>query len=275
MTRALEFQDVSKRFAATSAYAVDHVSLVIEEGELVTIVGTSGGGKTTLLKMINRLYEPDSGHILLHGQDIMEQDLLTLRHGIGYVIQQVGLFPHMTVAQNIAVPPRLLKWDKARINARVTELLELVGLDPQEFAARYPAQLSGGQQQRVGLARALACDPAVMLLDEPFGAIDAITRTGLQNELLKIHAAHRRTYLFVTHDIREAFKLGSRVLIMSQGRAQQFASPEEIIAAPANQFVYDLLKTATEDEGEQSLLDSASARKTVQRTVFSEQSVCP
>ena len=255
MTTALEFQDVSKRFEGASEPAVDHVSLTVEEGELITIVGTSGGGKTTLLKMVNRLYEPDSGHILLDGRDIMEQDPVQLRHGIGYVIQQVGLFPHMTVAQNVSVTPRLLKWDKAHTAARVCELLELVGLDPAEFSARYPAQLSGGQQQRVGLARALACDPAVMLLDEPFGAIDAITRTGLQNELLRIHTAHRRTYLFVTHDIREAFKLGTRVLIMSAGKVQQFSAPAEIVAAPANQFVYDLLKTATVEEGEESLLD--------------------
>ena len=255
MTAALEFQDVSKRFAGAIEPAVDHVSLSVEEGELVTIVGTSGGGKTTLLKMVNRLYEPDSGRILLRGRDVMEQDPVQLRHGIGYVIQQVGLFPHMTVAANVAVTPKLLKWDKPRIAARVTELLELVGLDPAEFSARYPAQLSGGQQQRVGLARALACDPAVMLLDEPFGAIDAITRAGLQNELLRIHTTQRRTWLFVTHDIREAFKLGTRVLIMSSGRVQQFATPEEIVASPANRFVYDLLKTATVEEGEESLLD--------------------
>jgi len=260
MTIALEFKDVSKRFEGASEPAVDHVSLTVEAGELITIVGTSGGGKTTLLKMVNRLYEPDSGQILLAGRDIMAQDPVQLRHGIGYVIQQVGLFPHMTVAANVAVTPKLLKWDKARTAARVAELLELVGLDPAEFSGRYPAQLSGGQQQRVGLARALACDPAVMLLDEPFGAIDAITRTGLQNELLKIHTAHRRTYLFVTHDIREAFKLGTRVLIMSSGRLQQFATPEEIVAAPANQFVYDLLKTATVEEGEESLLDGAIGR---------------
>ncbi|MCL2655047.1 MAG: ABC transporter ATP-binding protein [Coriobacteriia bacterium] len=254
-TTALKFQDVSKHFAGAATPAVDHVSLTVEEGELVTIVGTSGGGKTTLLKLVNRLYEPDSGRILLGGRDVMEQDPAVLRHGIGYVIQQVGLFPHMTIAQNVAVTPRLLKWDRARTVARVTELLELVGLDPAEFSARYPVQLSGGQQQRVGLARALACDPAVMLLDEPFGAIDAVTRAGLQNELLKIHAANRRTYLFVTHDIREAFRLGTRVLIMSSGRVQQFATPAEIVAAPANQFVYDLLKTATVEEGEESLLD--------------------
>ncbi|MCL2332561.1 MAG: ATP-binding cassette domain-containing protein [Actinomycetia bacterium] len=255
MTTTLEFQNVSKRFAGAAQPAVDQVSLSVEEGELVTIVGTSGGGKTTLLKMVNRLYEPDSGRILLQGRDVMEQDPVQLRHGIGYVIQQGGLFPHMTVAANVAITPKLLKWDRPRIAARVTELLELVGLDPAEFSARYPVQLSGGQQQRVGLARALACDPAVMLLDEPFGAIDAITRAGLQNELLRIHTAQRRTWLFVTHDIREAFKLGTRVLIIASGRVQQFAAPEEIIASPANQFVYDLLKTATTEEGEESLLD--------------------
>ncbi|MDR1412501.1 MAG: ATP-binding cassette domain-containing protein [Actinomycetes bacterium] len=241
---ALEFHHVTKRFPDAGYNAVDDVSLSIDEGELVTLVGTSGSGKTTLLKMVNRLYEPTAGQIVLRGHDIMAADPVQLRRGIGYVIQQVGLFPHMTVAENIAVVPKLLKWDSARTGARIDELLQLVQLDSAEFARRYPAELSGGQQQRVGLARALAVDPALMLLDEPFGAIDAITRDGLQNELLRIHAAHRRTYLFVTHDIREAFKLGTRVLIMHGGRVQQFATPDEIAAAPANEFVVELLASA-------------------------------
>ncbi|MDR1775358.1 MAG: ATP-binding cassette domain-containing protein [Actinomycetes bacterium] len=246
MTVAIEFQDVTKRFPKASYDAVDHVSLTVDAGELITIVGTSGSGKTTLMKMVNRLYEPTSGRILLDGVDVMSVDPVKLRHGIGYVIQQIGLFPHMTIAENIAVVPKILKWDKARITARVEQLLTMVRLDPAEFAKRYPAELSGGQQQRVGLARAMAVDPAYMLLDEPFGAIDAITRAGLQDELLRIHAEHARTYLFVTHDIREAFKLGNRVLIMHDGRVQQFATPAEIERQPANDFVVELLQTAEE-----------------------------
>lgn len=245
---AIVFKDVLKHFGGTVFPAADHISLNIEEGEFITIVGTSGCGKTTLLKMVNRLYEPDSGSISISGEDIAEKDPVILRHGIGYVIQQTGLFPHMTVADNIAVVPRILKWDKARIKQRVEELLTLVNLDPGEFQKRRPAQLSGGQQQRVGLARALAADPAIMLLDEPFGAVDAITRTNLQYEILRIHRGEageggkkRRTYLFVTHDMNEAFKLGTRVIIMHRGVIQQFDTPQNIIAHPANGFVRDLI----------------------------------
>ena len=173
---ALEFEDVIKRFPGASYNVVDRVSLTIEEGELVTIVGSSGCGKTTLLKLVNRIYEPNSGIIRLFGENSVDKDPIRLRHGIGYVIQQIGLFPHMTIRQNIATVPSILKWDKKRIEERVRELLLLVNLDPDEFGRRYPSQLSGGQQQRVGLARALAADPAVMLMDEPFGAIDAINR---------------------------------------------------------------------------------------------------
>lgn len=244
---ALIFNDVVKHFPGAGYNAVDHVSLSIEAGEFITIVGTSGCGKTTLLKMVNRLYEPDSGVVSLFGEDISTKDPVTLRHGIGYVIQQIGLFPHMTIFENIAVVPRILKWDKERIAHRVEELLRLVNLDPDEFQKRHSAQLSGGQQQRVGLARALAADPAVMLLDEPFGAVDAINRTNLQNELLQIHRSQQaggaapRTYLFVTHDITEAFKLGNRVLIMHRGVVQQFDTPENIVKAPATEFVNNLL----------------------------------
>jgi osmoprotectant transport system ATP-binding protein len=238
---ALAFDDVVKRFPNAGYNAVNHLSINIEEGEFITIVGTSGCGKTTLLKMLNRLYEPDTGSIRLFGEDISLQDPVRLRHGIGYVIQQIGLFPHMTVFENIAVVPRILKWDKQRITNRVHELLTLVNLDPAEFINRRPAELSGGQQQRIGLARALAADPAVMLLDEPFGAIDAINRTNLQNELLQIHRKLNRTYLFVTHDITEAFKLGSRVLIMDKGDIQQFDTAANIIQKPANEFVENLI----------------------------------
>jgi osmoprotectant transport system ATP-binding protein len=242
---ALEFNDVVKHFPSSSANAVNHLSFTVEEGEFITIVGTSGCGKTTLLKLVNRLYEPDSGAISLFGENISGKDPVLLRRGIGYVIQQVGLFPHLSIYENIAVVPKILKWDKARIKSRVEELLALVNLDPAEFQHRRPAQLSGGQQQRAGLARALAVDPAVMLLDEPFGALDAINRVKLQNELLRIHRRQKRTYLFVTHDIGEAFKLGNRVLIMNKGDIQQFDTPANITNKPANEFVENLISSST------------------------------
>lgn len=241
MSIAIEFKNVSKSFKGSGYSAVDHVNLTIEHGELITILGSSGCGKTTLLKMINRLYEPDGGSIEFFGEDIGSTDPVQFRRKIGYVIQQVGLFPHMTVSDNIATVPRILKWSKEKINERVEELLKLVGLETDEFKNRYPAQLSGGQQQRVGLARALAVNPDVMLLDEPFGAIDAINRMNLQDELLKIHAASQKTFLFVTHDINEAFKLGTRVLIMDGGSIQQFDTPKNIAAKPANEFVKSLI----------------------------------
>ena len=226
--------------------ALDQVSVEIEEGEFVTILGSSGCGKTTLIKTINRLYEPDSGEIYLYGKNIMDTDPVELRRGIGYVIQQIGLFPHMTVRDNIATIPKLLKWDKKTIDPQVDRFLELVQLDPAEFRNRYPSQLSGGQQQRIGLARALIADPKVMLLDEPFGAIDAINREKLQNELKNIHTQSHKTYLFVTHDIREAFKLGTKVIIMNQGKILQYATPQEIFSHPADQFVEELIRTTSD-----------------------------
>lgn len=222
---------------------MDHVSLKIDEGELVTVLGTSGCGKTTFIKMINRIYEPNEGNILLFGKDIKELDPIKLRQGIGYVIQQIGLFPHMTIYNNIATVPKILKWDKKRIDERVTELLEMINLDPDEFKNRYPSQLSGGQQQRVGLIRAMAANPSVMLLDEPFGAIDAINREKLQDELLKIHEQSKKTFIFVTHDINEAFKLGTKVLIMDKGRIEQYATPRQIQKYPAFQFVQSLIRS--------------------------------
>ena len=243
---AIEYSGVCKGFSGGSCWAVDHVSAQIQEGEFVTILGSSGCGKTTLLKMTNRLYEPDEGTVSLFGRNIAGEDPIALRRGIGYVIQQVGLFPHMTVEANISVLPGLLGWDKARTRDRVTELLTLVGLDPAQFRDRYPSQLSGGQQQRVGLARALAAGPRLMLLDEPFGAIDAITRTSLQNELLRIHRETGGTYLLVTHDLGEAFKLGGRVMVMDRGRLLQFGTPREIVTAPADGFVAGLIQSARE-----------------------------
>lgn len=244
MSIAIEFKNVCKQFKGSAYSAVDNVSLTIEHGEFITILGSSGCGKTTLLKMINRLYDPDEGIIEFFGEDISNKNPVEFRRKIGYVIQQVGLFPHMTIAGNIATVPKILKWPKEKIEARVDELLKLVGLEPSEFKNRYPSQLSGGQQQRVGLARALAANPDVMLLDEPFGAIDAINRINLQDELLKIYAASKKTYLFVTHDINEAFKLGNRVLIMDQGKIQQFDTPKNIVVSPVNDFVKSLINSA-------------------------------
>ncbi|HWQ79633.1 MAG TPA: ABC transporter ATP-binding protein [Anaerovoracaceae bacterium] len=244
MSFAAEIQHINKRFPNAGYNALDDVSLEICEGELITILGTSGCGKTTLLKMINRIFEPDSGEIRLFGSNIKDMDPVKLRRGIGYVIQQIGLFPHMTIYNNIATVPKILRWDKKRIDDRVEELFELVNLDSAEFKSRYPAQLSGGQQQRVGLARALAADPALMLFDEPFGAIDAINREKLQDELLRIHEKSNKTFLFVTHDVNEAFKLGTRVLIMDKGKVKQFATPGEILANPADEFVAALIRSA-------------------------------
>jgi len=248
MTHAIEFHHVSKKFKGTSYHAVDHVSLDIKEGDFVTILGPSGCGKTTLLKMVNRLYEPNEGRILLFGEDISTVDVVQVRRRIGYVIQQVGLFPHLTIGENIAVVPKLLRWDREIIDALVDELLSMIGLDPAEFKRRYPAQLSGGQQQRVGLARALAADPKIMLLDEPFGAIDAITRTNLQEELLALHRRMAKTFLFVTHDIEEAFRLGDRVIVMNQGKIVQFDTPRNIVLHPMDEFVRSLVASARAKE---------------------------
>ena len=248
MTYAIEFQNVIKRFKGASYNAVDNVSFTVQEGEFITILGSSGCGKTTLLKMINRLYEPDSGNIILFGEDVKTVDVVKVRRRIGYVIQQIGLFPHYTIGDNIATVPKLLKWEKDRIDARVDELLTLVGMEPKEFRYLYPSQLSGGQQQRVGLARALAVDPKIMLMDEPFGAVDSITRTKLQNELITLHRETGKTFLFVTHDIEEAFMLGSRVIIMNEGKIVQFDTPENIIRHPADGFVSSLVESAKAKE---------------------------
>ena len=248
MVHAIEFQNVCKRFGKTAYNAVDHVNLTVNEGELVTILGSSGGGKTTLLKLINRLYDPDEGKIILFGEDIQTVDVIEVRRRIGYVIQQIGLFPHMSIAENIATVPKLLKWDNNRIDTRINELMILIGLDPDEYKNRYPSQLSGGQQQRVGLARALAVDPKIMLLDEPFGAIDSITRSNLQDKLLQIHSGIQKTFLFVTHDIEEALKLGNRVIIMDEGRVIQFDTPSKIVKSPADDFVKSLIDSAWKKE---------------------------
>ena len=238
---AIEFDQVSLRFSGSTHPAVDGCSFEVKIGELVVILGPSGCGKTTLLKMVNRLYEPTTGRIYLDGQNIRKIKVTKLRRQIGYVIQQSGLFPHMTVAQNIAVVPQLLGWSRPKIQVRIDELLALVDLMPAEYRDRYPAQLSGGQQQRVGLARALAGNPKVMLMDEPFGAIDAITRTALQDEILRLQRQLKKTILFVSHDVEEALRLADRILIMQQGKIVQFDTPFKLLTQPTNQFVHNLL----------------------------------
>jgi osmoprotectant transport system ATP-binding protein len=237
----ISFEHVAKLYPHATGPSVSDISFEVGSGEFVVLLGPSGCGKTTLLKMVNRLYEPTSGRILIDGADIASLPATTLRQRIGYVIQQVGLFPHMTVAQNIAVVPSLLGWTKARMAGRVDELLELIALDPAEYRGRYPSQLSGGQQQRVGLARALAADPGIMLMDEPFGAIDAITRTALQTEMLRLQRRLRKTILFVTHDVDEALRLADRIAIMRAGELVQYATPLNILTRPADSFVADLI----------------------------------
>lgn len=238
---AIRFDQVSLKFPGAAHPSVDRCSCEVAAGKLVVILGPSGCGKTTLLKMVNRLYEPTSGTIYLDGQNVQRIQATTLRQRIGYVIQQSGLFPHMTVAQNIAVVPKLLGWERSRIQTRIDELLNLVELPPQEYRHRYPTQLSGGQQQRIGLARALAGDPQVMLMDEPFGAIDAITRTSLQDEILRLQRQLQKTILFVSHDVEEALRLADYLLIMQKGQIVQYDTPFNVLTKPANEFVYQLM----------------------------------
>jgi osmoprotectant transport system ATP-binding protein len=236
----ISLEHVSKRYGDT--VAVEDVTLEIAEGEIAVFVGPSGCGKTTTLKMINRLIEPTSGVIRINGRPTSEQDANSLRRSIGYVIQQVGLFPHMTIAENVATVPRLLGWDRDRIRRRVDELLDLVGLPPAQFAKRMPSELSGGQRQRVGVARALGADPPILLMDEPFGAIDPVTRDRLQDELLRLQSIVRKTVVFVTHDISEATKLGDRIILFSdRGHIAQAATPAELLASPASAFVREFL----------------------------------
>ncbi len=231
------FDRVTKRYEGRNQAAVENLSLTIPAGEICVLVGPSGAGKTTAMKLVNRLIELDDGDITIDGKSIRDLDVVELRRGIGYVIQQVGLFPHMTIAENIATVPRLLGWPKARTKERVAELLDLVELE-QDYAGRYPSQLSGGQRQRVGLARALAVDPPLMLMDEPFGALDPITRDRLQLEFLRLHENVRKTVIFVTHDIDEAIKLGDRIAILREGgHLAQYDTPDQILAHPADGFV--------------------------------------
>lgn len=235
----IELKNVTRRFGAT--VAVDRINLTIETGEVCVLVGSSGCGKSTTLRMINRLLPHSAGEILVDGKDTTTMNPQQLRLNMGYVIQGTGLFPHWTVARNIAMVPRLLKWPRQRIDARVDELMRLLDLDPATHAHKYPQQLSGGQAQRVGVARALAADPNILLMDEPFGAVDAITRENLQLEMLRIQRQVRKTTVFVTHDIDEALKLASRIAVMDQGRIIQHDTPETILRRPASDFVESLV----------------------------------
>ncbi|MEO5324562.1 ABC transporter ATP-binding protein [Mesorhizobium sp. CC13] len=237
----IRIERVTKNFAGSNRPAVDNLDLHIEEGTTVAMIGPSGCGKTTTMRMINCLETPTRGRVVVNGNDVANADPKQLRRTIGYVIQQVGLFPHMTIARNIATVPRLLGWDKAKTDRRIDELLELVSLDPAVMRNRLPHELSGGQRQRVGFARALAADPAIMLMDEPFGAIDPITRVRLQDEFRQILKKVSKTVVIVTHDIDEAIKMGDRVAIMRDGQLLQYDSPEAILANPANEFVKNFL----------------------------------
>ncbi|WP_200303775.1 betaine/proline/choline family ABC transporter ATP-binding protein [Streptomyces adelaidensis] len=234
----IELVNLSKRYPGSRQSSVDSVTMRINAGETVVLVGPSGCGKSTTLKMINRLIEPSSGAIRINGEDVTGIDPVKLRREVGYAIQSSGLFPHMTVAQNIALVPKMVGWSASRVRARVAEMLDLVGLDPGEFRDRYPRALSGGQQQRVGVARALAADPPVLLMDEPFGAVDPITREHLQDELLRLQRELRKTIVFVTHDFDEAIKLGDRIAILRErSHIAQFDTPEAILTSPADDFV--------------------------------------
>ncbi len=235
---SIEFRRVTKHYAGAATAAVEDLSLTIPAGEICVLVGPSGCGKTTAMRMVNRLIDMTSGDILLDGTSVNERKPEQLRRHIGYAIQQIGLFPHKTIADNVATVPRLLGWEKERIRARVDELLELTSLDPAEVRDRYPGELSGGQRQRVGVARALAADPPVLLMDEPFSAVDPVVRDELQQELLRLQRDLAKTIVFVTHDIDEAMVLGDKVAVFATGgKLAQYATPEEILRAPANDFV--------------------------------------
>ena len=221
--------------------ALKNISFRVKEGELLTLIGPSGCGKTTTMKMINRLIEPSSGKIYINGEDISKKNPVLLRRDTGYVIQQIGLLPHMTISENVALVPKLKKWPKAKYEKRVDELLELVGLDPSVFRNRYPSELSGGQQQRIGVIRALAGEPPVILMDEPFSALDPISREQLQDELVRLQQEIHKTIVFVTHDMDEAIKIADRMVLMRDGEVVQIDSPDQILRNPTNQFVRDFI----------------------------------
>lgn len=242
MKYAIEFKNVSKVFNKKTT-AVKNINIKIEEGSFIVIIGTSGCGKTTLLKMVNALCEKSSGEIYIYGEDIDSINKINLRRSIGYVIQQNGLFPHMNIYDNIASVPKILKWDKISINKRVDELLNIIDLSPKDYKKRYPCELSGGQQQRVGIARALAANPKILLMDEPFASLDAITRSDLQNELSTLHKKYKPTILFVSHDIGEALKLADKIIVMDKGDIIQYDTPSNLLNNPASPFVKKLISS--------------------------------
>ena len=238
----IEMDKVVKVYPGATEPAIKDLSFKVDEGETCVVIGPSGCGKTTTLKMVNRLIEPTGGLILIQDENVLDKNPVELRRGIGYVIQQIGLFPHMTIAENISVVPRLLGWEKERMHKRVDELIEMVGMDPADFRDRFPRQLSGGQRQRIGVARALAADPPILLMDEPFGAIDPITRDRLQNEFLRLQKRLKKTIMFVTHDIDEALKMGTVICILYKGGIMaQFDTPENLLANPVDDFVRDFV----------------------------------
>lgn len=237
----IELKGITKQYAGQTMPAVEQLSLSVPVGEICVLVGPSGCGKSTILRMINRMIEPTSGTIMINGEDVSRTDQDQLRMGIGYVIQQIGLLPHRTIAENIAIVPRLYKWPKERIAQRVDELIVMMGLDLEKTRGKYPSQLSGGQMQRVGVARAMAVDPPIMLMDEPFGAVDPIARTHLQDELLRLQKEIKKTIVFVTHDINEAIKMGDNIAIFNAGKLVQFGTPEDILTNPKNEFVENFI----------------------------------
>jgi osmoprotectant transport system ATP-binding protein len=237
----IAFQNVTVRYPGADRHAVDDVSFEVGDGELVVLLGPSGCGKSTLLRTVNRLVPLDSGRVVVDGRDIAELDAVELRRGIGYVIQAIGLFSHMTVAQNVAVVPSLLGWNRSDVDRRVDDLLSLVGLDPAIYRNRHPRELSGGEAQRIGVARAIAARPRALLMDEPFGAVDAVVRSSLQRELVRIVNELRTTTLFVTHDVDEAFRLADRIVVMRTGRVEQVAAPEALFENPATPYVRDIV----------------------------------
>jgi osmoprotectant transport system ATP-binding protein len=239
----ISLRGVAKSFDGGETFAVADLSLDVQDGEILVLLGSSGCGKTTTLKLINRLIEPTRGRIRVDDQDVMEIDPIGLRRSIGYVFQGIGLFPHLTVRENVATVPRLLRWPRPRQRARADELLDLVGLPPADYGDRLPAELSGGQKQRVGVARALAADPAYLLMDEPFGALDAVTRESLQSELLRLNRRLGKTVVFVTHDIFEALRIGDRIAVLHDGTLEQVGPRDQLVAEPASPFVRELFES--------------------------------
>ncbi|MEH7634964.1 ABC transporter ATP-binding protein [Bacillus pumilus] len=268
----IEFRKVSMQFS-DERYAVESVDLEIQKGEFFVFIGPSGSGKTTTLKMINRLISSTEGEIYIKGQKINDYDMYELRWDIGYVLQQIALFPHMTIEENIAVVPELKRWSRHEINKRVEELMQMVGLDPAMYRHRKPSELSGGQQQRVGVARALAADPEIILMDEPFSALDPLTREKLQDDLLDLQRRIQKTIVFVTHDMQEAMRLGDRICIMKEGKVVQIGRPEELVQHPVNAFVREFVSGAACHVGQQAFELEAMARPMPQESLLGYEAI--